>query len=217
MAQQGQRKPNMSLEDRRMAFGMLWGSLDKNNKRGLSFQAVADQIQKSPRSISALWTRTLDNMRDHLITEIQNQSAEQITPEADIFSKPLSSFPGYVFESNKRGNCGRKRDFSRVVLHEVTKDNVPLNQRGTYRSLAANISRALGRDISHMTVYRLLKKEAFFRRHTSSLKPTLTELNRLTRLNYALDQIDETTLNTATRNGEVKFLDMMDRVHIDEK
>ena len=199
---------------------MLWGSLDKDNKRGLSFQAVADQIRKSPRSVSVLWTSTLDKMRSHLITEIQIESAEQPAEEqitdAYLFSRPLASFPGWVYENNK-GNCGRKRDFSRVVLHEVTKDNVPPNQRGTYRSLAANISRALGRDISHMTVYRLLKKEAFFRRHTSSLKPTLTELNRLTRLNYALDQIDETTLNTATRNGEVKFLDMMDRVHIDEK
>ena len=60
------------------------------------------------------------------------------------------------------------------------------------------------------------KKRKIFKRHTSALKPTLTEENKVTRLFYAVEQIDTSTINNGTR-GAIKYQDMMNQVHVDEK
>ncbi|ETM98862.1 hypothetical protein PPTG_24545 [Phytophthora nicotianae INRA-310] len=68
------------------------------------------------------------------------------------------------------GNCGRKAIDTDELRLQIRK--IPLSRRMTIKSLAA----ALG--VSTKVVRRLLKEGAF-RRHSSNVKPALTEENRL--------------------------------------
>jgi len=64
-------------------------------------------------------------------------------------------------------NCGRKKiqvDLTRVV-------DIPLNRRGTIRSLATALN------INKSSLHRLFK-EGLLRRHSNSLKPYLKEENK---------------------------------------
>ena len=61
------------------------------------------------------------------------------------------------------------------------------------------------------TLHRLFKK-GFFWRHTSSLKPFLTEENKVSRVAYCLEEIDGATV---VGGGEVHYKDMFDRVDDD--
>ena len=77
------------------------------------------------------------------------------------------------------------------------------HRRKTYRSTA----NAMG--VSLNTVQRMLLKKDVCHIHTSSLKPTLTEENKMSRMELALSFID--------KNNTSKFEDMEDLIHIDEK
>ncbi|ETP51183.1 hypothetical protein F442_03611 [Phytophthora nicotianae P10297] len=75
------------------------------------------------------------------------------------------------------GNCGRKAIDTDELRLQILK--IPLSRRMTIKSLAA----ALG---VSTTVIRRLLKEGAFRRHSSNVKPALTEENRLARVQFAL-------------------------------
>ncbi|ETL99801.1 hypothetical protein L917_03394 [Phytophthora nicotianae] len=100
------------------------------------------------------------------------------------------------------GSCGRKAIDTDELRLQIRK--IPLSRRMTIKSLAA----ALG---VSTTVIRRLLKEGAFRRHSSNVKPALTEENRLARVQFALSH------TTRKRGGEMVFADMFDVVHIDEK
>lgn len=100
--------------------------------------------------------------------------------------------------SRKKGRSGGKRkDWSENL--ELIKD-IPLKQRGTLRSLshACNIPAS--------SLCRLMK-EGDLKRITSTVKPTLTEKNKVERLMFASKFV--------MPNGT--FHSMFDYVHIDEK
>ena len=80
--------------------------------------------------------------------------------------------------------------------------NIPLRKRRTQRKLAASLG------VSKTTVQRWIV-DLTIRVHCNSLKPVLTEENKVARLIIALESRDP--------NDPSKFLDMMDRVHVDEK
>ena len=80
--------------------------------------------------------------------------------------------------------------------------NIPLRKRRTQRKLAASLG------VSKTTVQRWIV-DSTIRVHCNSLKPVLTEENKVARLIMALESRDP--------NDPSKFLDMMDRVHVDEK
>ena len=63
--------------------------------------------------------------------------------------------------------------------------------------------------IGNNTVQRMLLQKDVCRVHTSSLKPTLTEENKMSRMELALSFID--------KNNTSKFENMEDLIHIDEK
>jgi hypothetical protein len=106
--------------------------------------------------------------------------------------------------SNKRkGKCGRKPMDDILSLIPT----IPLNRRSTVRSLA----RALG--ISKSTLYKKFKVGKI-RRHSSSLKPALTEANMRDRLEFCISMLNETTLGDETGPS---FTNMHNIVHIDEK
>ena len=80
--------------------------------------------------------------------------------------------------------------------------NIPLQKRQTQRKLAAPLG------VSKTTVQRWIV-DSTIRVHCNSLKPVLTEENKVAQLIMALESRDP--------NDPSKFLDMMDRVHVDEK
>ena len=80
---------------------------------------------------------------------------------------------------------------------------IPQRRRKTYRSTA----KAMGVALS--TVQRMLLHQDVCHIHTSSLKPTLMEENKMSRMELALSFID--------KNNTSKFKNMEDLIHIDEK
>jgi hypothetical protein len=78
---------------------------------------------------------------------------------------------------------------------------IPLRQRTTVRDLAQALS------ISKSTIQRFLSMDdnAPLHAHSSAVKPTLTEENKLSRVMFAVDQVGENGL----------FKDLYDEVHID--
>ena len=79
---------------------------------------------------------------------------------------------------------------------------IPQRRCKTYRSTA----KAMG--VSLNTVQRMLLQKDVCRVHTSSLKPTLTEENKMSRMELALSFVD--------KNNTRKFKNMEDLIHVDE-
>ena len=104
------------------------------------------------------------------------------------------------FQSHKK-NCGRPPMYPSEFVREGIK-NIPLRKRRTQRKLAASLG------VSKTTVQRWIV-DSTIRVHCNSLKPVLTEENKVARLIMALESHDP--------NDPSKFLDMMDCVHVDEK
>ena len=104
------------------------------------------------------------------------------------------------FQSHKK-NCGRPPMYPSEFVREGIK-NIPLRKRRTQRKLAASLG------VSKTTVQRWIV-DSTIRVHCNSLKPVLTEENKVARLIMALESRDP--------NDPSKFRDMMDRVHVDEK
>ena len=104
------------------------------------------------------------------------------------------------FQSHKK-NCGRAPMYPSEFVREGIK-NIPLQKRRTQRKLAASLG------VSKTTVQRWIV-DSTIRVHCNSLKPVLTEENKVAWLIMALESRDP--------NDPSKFLDMMDRVHVDEK
>ena len=59
----------------------------------------------------------------------------------------------------------------------------------------------------------VFKTNKVLKRHTSCLKPSLNEDNKITRVQYALEEVNITSLT----NNVYTFKDCYDRIHIDEK
>lgn len=78
--------------------------------------------------------------------------------------------------------------------------DIPLNKRGTIRSLANAIN------VPQTTIFRKVKAGEI-RRVSSVVRPLLTEKNKLARLKYCLSKL--------TPDGH--FHDFLDAVHVDEK
>ena len=104
------------------------------------------------------------------------------------------------FQSHKK-NCGRPPIYPSEFVCEGIK-NIPLRKRRTQRKLAASLG------VSKTTVQCWIV-DSTIQVHCNSLKPVLTEENKVAQLIMALESRDP--------NDPSKFLDMMDRVHVDEK
>ncbi|XP_021717683.1 uncharacterized protein LOC110685465 [Chenopodium quinoa] len=83
--------------------------------------------------------------------------------------------------------------------------SVPLYKRTTERSYGAALN------ISHVTIHKL-KKKGRLRTHTSTNHPALTSNHKIARLKWVLSH-----LLPAEQNGNPKFEDMQEVIHIDEK
>jgi hypothetical protein len=105
---------------------------------------------------------------------------------------------GAMVVENRRSNCGRKKkDYSQELQAMA---DIPLNNRGTIRATAHHMG------LSTWAVWRMTKNE--ITRHTSTVKPMLTDRHMQDRIDYAIRQID------FQRN---RFKTAYDVVHVDEK
>ena len=87
-----------------------------------------------------------------------------------------------VFSHNDNRNKGnRKWDEDEMLAVAKT---IPRKQRKTYRALAKRL------DVPLTTLYLMKTKRKVFVRHTSSLKPALTDDHKIARIDYALAQRD---------------------------
>ena len=104
------------------------------------------------------------------------------------------------FHSHKN-NCRRRPIYPSEVICEGIK-NIPLQKRHTQRKLATlmGVSKTM---VHHWIV------DLTIRIHSNSLKPVLTEENNVAQLFMAFDSWDP--------QDPMKFLDMMDQIHVDEK
>ena len=107
--------------------------------------------------------------------------------------------PEIASQNNSCTNCLK---YSHAEFRQGLKE-IPWRHRKTYCSTA----KAMGVTLS--TVQRMLLHRDVCRVHTSSLKPTLMEENKMSRMELALSFID--------KNNTSKFEDMEDLIHIDEK
>jgi len=102
--------------------------------------------------------------------------------------------------SRKRGRVGRKAS---PINLEVLR-NIPLKERMTIEDVCAKLN------MSKCTIIKYLKK-GLLRRHSSSIKPYLTQANKTSRLKWCVDMVKRDLL------ADPRFKDLYDFVSIDEK
>ena len=86
--------------------------------------------------------------------------------------------------ASRNNSRAKSLKYSHAEFRQGLKE-IPRRRRKTYRSTA----RAMG--VSLNTVQRMLLKKDVCRIHTSSLKPTLTEENKMSRMELALSFVDK--------------------------
>jgi hypothetical protein len=88
-----------------------------------------------------------------------------------------------VVASRKKGRCGRKA----IPFDLEQLRNIPLKERMTIEDVCSKLN------LSKWKIQRYLKKE-FLRRHSSSIKPYLTDANKKARLQFCIDMIETVCL-----------------------
>jgi hypothetical protein len=104
--------------------------------------------------------------------------------------------------SRKRGRVGRKK----IPVDLECLRNVPLKDRMPLE----HVKEVLG--ISKSTLHRYLQ-QFLLRRHSNSIKPHLTDGNKMSRLHWAVQMVDQGSSSC----GDPRFKGLFDHVFIDEK
>lgn len=110
------------------------------------------------------------------------------------------------YDSGRKGRSGRKSRLSeefRLDLNHAI-ELIPLEDRTNIRTLASLLG------IAKSTLHDYLQS-GVFRCHTAAAKPMLTDGQREARVKFALQFIQD------AGRGQLRFDDMLDRVHLDEK
>ena len=109
MPPKGSKPGEMSLSDRKQAFGMMLSHVEVEDEIGSlkegSFVSVGKLVERGATTMSRLWDTTLSNMETHL----SNHNDEVGLTNLTYLTLPLTAFPDGVFANNKRGNVGRPR------------------------------------------------------------------------------------------------------------
>ena len=151
----------MSLAEKKRAFLMLQGVMEEGALPHGAIQKIAVKFGVTRGAISQLWKRCGGARVAAL-----NKSPDALKPS----HRPLRA-PKYD-----------------PIEIKARVEELELNDRQTFRDLSHNLKMPLS------TIYRLTAangKENGFRRHSSSLKPTLTSPNKVERVFFALDRIPE--------------------------
>jgi hypothetical protein len=151
-------------------------------------------------TVSRQWTKVNSKLAPLLINHEEDRHRE-------IMQENLHFLFGDGKSLRKKG----KYIYDREDLREQIK-LVPHKARRSVKKLACQVGMAKS-TINQYIHPRSADEQPLIIRHVSKLKPTLTEKNKVERYLFCADQ-----LNFATRHlVRPRFLDQMDRVHIDEK
>ena len=186
----------LTTAKRQAAFLILWQGKENGRPKFGAMQEVATSFGVHRGTISKLWRAVINKIDAH----VNNQDDEPV----DIDSLVMNDTQ--IYESGRK-LTGRKMKWDTTAL-KVEVRTLRLSDRSNLRQISLNVA------VPYSTLHGFLKK-GHFRRHTSALKPHLTEENMVARMAYALDEVDPTTI--AGGPGVTKFKDMMDRVDVDEK
>ncbi|KAJ0390587.1 hypothetical protein P43SY_010266 [Pythium insidiosum] len=110
------------------------------------------------------------------------------------------------YQSGRKGRSGRKTRLSDEFWNDLNHaiELVPLEDRTNIRTLASTLG------IPKSTLHDYLLA-GVFRCHTASAKPMFTDIQRIARVKFAITFVHKSSL------GSLRFDDMMDRIHLDEK
>ena len=164
---------------------------DDGHLKSGSYDVVARCHNVAPRQVSRAYREMATKIKAYV-------------ESGDNVDGPL---PDYLFY-NKRSNCKGVLKYDREALAEEIK-SIDVKERKTYRQMEASTG------ISKTTLQRLCVKENFLRRWRGSLKPTLTESNRLQRVMYALQMIQPRPTDAVATRQPRLFNDYSSYVHID--
>jgi len=184
----------LNTANRKAACCMVRAMCDDNGPARGAFSVAASFFNISRQAISALYMKIESN-----IQELENNGTAN--DEDNVFID--SAFASDI-GNRRKGKC--KHD--RVALKAAIKA-LSSNQRRKHRHLSAKVN------VPVSTLHKLLKGQQFLKRHSSALKPKLASTNKRLRVLHALEQTDETTINSRTQ--PMKCRDLFDEVHVDEK
>jgi hypothetical protein len=196
--------------DRRTIFIAIRATMVNGRPRRGIFKELADQLGFTRKTVSRQWNAMQMKLAPLLCNHPEQEHGQIIQQNADL-----------LFETGHSSRRKGKFKYDRQEM-EAQIAAVPLKERMTVRHLAGTI--ALPKTTVHSILKPPLPKRlatevaetkdgALLERHRSKLKPTLTELNKLVRFEFVLEEINKTTLNMM----HPRYNDQMDKVHIDEK
>jgi predicted DNA-binding protein (UPF0251 family) len=165
----------MTTNNRQTAFFLLWQRQENGRPAHGHIREVADLMSVHRATISKLWRAVNKKINDH----ISIHPDEPVDIESLLLDQSL-------YESNRK-QTGRKEKWDVEALKAEVRTNVRLTDRQNLSLLSKNIG------VPYSSLQRMLRT-GHFRRHTSVLKPHLTEENKVARVAYALDEIDVATL-----------------------
>jgi hypothetical protein len=192
------RKPELLNSHRKIIFFTAVNHLHSNNGAIVHgfFSDLSSGLPCGAKAVARHW---------------KNLKAEyevRFGPIRDInLTTMMTSIPDEFFDTKKKGSAQNACKYVKEDL-AVALAAIPLSKRQTLRHTAA----ALG--IPATTFHHFVKAGEVVR-HTSALKPVLTEENMVARVEYALNKINPATL-LGTR-GAVKYWDDYDEIDVDEK
>jgi hypothetical protein len=189
-----------TMKDRYAIFITIRSTMEDGRTQQGIYLKLACQLSLSHVTISRQWAA----MKTKLAHLLNNH------PE-DTHREIIRANEDELFGDGKASRKKGKYKYDRDELCAAIK-MVPFKQRRSVRKLGSNVGMA--KSTIHQYIHPWADDEdPLIKRFISKLKPTLTELNKETRYAFAIDQ-----LNFATRHlVRPKFLDQMDRVHLDEK
>lgn len=107
-------KPELTMTSRKAVFCMLYSRANNGRISDEQKVRVARAFDKSESAVRRVFCTTVKNMEARLEAEGTMEAIESLhlLRESKL---PLADFTDDVFESNKKGNCGRKRKYDRSV------------------------------------------------------------------------------------------------------
>jgi hypothetical protein len=192
----GWKKPELTTKQKRDIFHTcIQAELRGGIKKGF-FKSLSSNLPVSARTVSATWKK----MRD--------KYEEKVRPVATTNpDNVMNCLPDEFFATSK--SLGSNADNRRLWQAEqvgLAMAECPKSARQTLQATAAAIG------MPKTSFERLMKKEEAAVRHSSSLKPTLTDTNKWARIEFCLSKIQ------SHRGGRTMwYKDDHNDVQVDEK
>jgi hypothetical protein len=193
----GWKKKELTLVDRRnIFFTSIQAELTGGIKRGF-FKQLSSNLPVSARTCSAHWK------------ELRQKYEENVRPVAATnLTTIMADLPNTFFSTSKKV-CGQNRRVWEPELMSAAMKEVPRSLRQTLRNTATSIG------VPTTSFNRLMKEQQVAVRHTSALKPILTEENKLARVLFCISRIE---FPRSTRHGgNLKYKTCYDEITLDKK